>query len=409
MYTSTLYVGIDVSKSKHDVAILDEGKKLLRRPFVITEDKQEYEKLLEIIGNEQHKTQASRVVIGMEATADYWRNLYHFLWESAAEPGRFQLVVINPFQSRAFARAELRRAKTDPVDAKEIARYLVEKQPRGYQHRQRLLDYIVDLDRQLYGVKKQKSRTINRLRHELFKVAPEIEREKRYLDRGQILALLEVFSTAEQIDQATFSQLKAITYGKHAWHLPDNFIHRMKSLSRHSIGYKRGVGADRVIQSLVRQVQNDNREIETLKAQLLELYATIRQEDSILTSIGHFSKSNAVALEACLGDVRRFPNKKAIVAFYGMNPIIEESGSSRKRRSRLQKKGNGYVRYKLYMAVLSMIRRKKEPIYSYYTRLVANGKPKMVAIGACMRKLLIIIYQILKNNIPFDENYAKKN
>jgi len=176
VYTSTLYIGIDVSKSKHDVAILDEGKKLLRRPFVITEDRQGYEKLLEIIGYEQHRTQASRVVIGMEATADYWRNLYHFLLESTGEIGRFHLVVINPFQSRAFARAELRRAKTDPVDAREIARYLVEKQPRSYSHRQRLLDYIVDLDRQLYAVKKQKSRTINRLRHELFKVAPEIER-----------------------------------------------------------------------------------------------------------------------------------------------------------------------------------------------------------------------------------------
>lgn len=405
MHPVTLFVGIDVSKSKHDVAILDEEKRILRHRFVIEESKQGYEKLLEIIHHQRCKTQCERIFIGMEATADYWRNLYHFLKNQAEG---FHLVVINPFQTHAFARGELRRAKTDPVNAKDIACFLVEKKPAAFYQRQPIFEYILDLDRQLYAVKKQKGRTLNRLRHELFKVAPEIERGKRYLDRDQILSLLEVFPTAQQIDQASFAQLKAITYGKRGWPLPDNFIKQMKSLAHASIGYKRGMGTDQVMRSLIRQIRNDNQEIKTLKAQLLELYAAIGDEDSILTSIGHFSKQSAVTLEAFLGDVQRFANHKAIVAFYGMNPIVEQSGSSRKRRSRLQKKGNGFVRYKLYMTVLSMIRRKKEPIYSYYTRLVAKGKPKMVAVGACMRKLLVIIYHLLKNKTPFDENYDKK-
>lgn len=405
MHSPSLYVGIDVSKLKHDVAILDGEKKIVRHPFVIEESREGYEKLLGIIHQEQNKAGAEKVFIGMEATADYWRNLYHFLH---GQPEHFHLVVINPFQSRAFANAELRRAKTDPVNARDIARFLVEKQPRAYIPRQRLFDYIVDIERRLRALKRQKSRAVNYLRHELFKVAPEIERHKRYLDRTQILALLEELPTAQQIAQASFEQIKAITYGKGSWRLPDNFIEDMKRLSQHSVGYKRGEGADLVVRSLVRQLRFYNEEIKTLQAQLLALYATIRDEDSILTTMGHFTKESAVALEACLGDVRRFTDEKAIVAFYGMNPIIEQSGTSRKRRSRLQKKGDGLVRHKLYMAVLSMIRRKKEPIYSYYTRLVAKGKPKLVAMGACMRKLLIISYHLLKNNTPFDENYGKK-
>ena len=48
------------------------------------------------------------------------------------------------------------------------------------------------------------------------------------------------------------------------------------------------------------------------------------------------------------------------------------------------------------------IQRKQEPIFEYYQRLVAAGKAKLVAIGAAMRKLLVIMYTMLKNQEKFD-------
>ena len=56
------------------------------------------------------------------------------------------------------------------------------------------------------------------------------------------------------------------------------------------------------------------------------------------------------------------------------------------------------------MAVICIIGNKSGPIYRYYHRLVDSGKPKMVAIGAAMRKLLVTIYAMLKNQQDFDEN-----
>jgi len=51
--------------------------------------------------------------------------------------------------------------------------------------------------------------------------------------------------------------------------------------------------------------------------------------------------------------------------------------------------------------VLGMIRREIDPIYGYYKRLIDAGKPKLVAIGAAMRKLLVIMYYMLSKNEPF--------
>ena len=109
-----------------------------------------------------------------------------------------------------------------------------------------------------------------------------------------------------------------------------------------------------------------------------------------------------MVLEAYIGNVNRFPNAKKIVAYFGMNPTVDDSGTSKKRKGHLQKKGSGIVRHKLYMAILSVIRYKNGPIYEYYARLVKAGKPKLVAMAAAMRKLLVIVYNMLKNQQEFD-------
>ena len=87
-----------------------------------------------------------------------------------------------------------------------------------------------------------------------------------------------------------------------------------------------------------------------------------------------------------------------------MNPTIYLSGTSIRGESHLEKKGSGVVRCKLFLIVLNLIRLKIEPFHSYYARLVAAGKPKLVAIAATMRKLLVIIYTLLKTQQPFDPN-----
>lgn len=400
MNNQTLFVGIDVSKLKHDVAIMSPNKQLIDQPFVIKDDLAGYQHLLVKLNAAASNHQIQQFKIGLEATSDYWKNIYYFLYRQS---DKFQLTVINPVQTHNWAKTELRRAKTDPLDAKEIALFMLEKNPAPTVPRQAILDIIKDLDRQIYALQKQQTISKNRLRLELTKVAPELEKATTDLNAKRILAVLKAFPTAQEISNASFDDLVNIGYGKRNWQLPASFIKKLKTLSQQSIAYKTGVGAGLVVQSLVRQIIGQKQELDQLKEQIVQLYQRINDQESLLTSITGIRRETAIVLEAYIGDVNRFSNAKKIVAYFGMNPTIHQSGKS-KRKSRLQKKGSPIVRQKLFMAVICIIGNKTGPIYRYYQRLVDSGKPKMVAIGAAMRKLLVTIYAMLKNKKSFDEN-----
>ena len=398
MQHASLFVGIDISKLKHDIAVLAEDKKPVAKPLVIKDDYAGYQQLLGHLQTLAEQFQTQEFYIGMEATADYWKNLYFFLKKHA---DNVHLTLINPVQTRAFAKTELRRAKTDPVNAKDIALFMVEKRPRPSVDRPRVFDNLKDIDKRIYQINKQKTMLTNKLRLELCKVAPEIEKATRYIQGFRVLALLAQYPSAEAIAKASVTELAQIKCGHRNWSLPLPFIEKMHSLVQNSVAYKSGPGAEVVVQSLVQSILDAQRDIDSLQKQSLALYKTIRTEDSLLATIPGIRLPTAIALEAYIGDVNRFATAKQFIAYFGMNPTVNRSGLS-KRASYLEKKGNPIVRHKLFMAALCMVSRQKEPIYSYYMRMVAAGKPKLVALCAAMRKLLNIIFSMLKNQKPFD-------
>jgi transposase len=401
MIHNSLFVGIDVSKHKHDIAAIDEKKKLIIKPFVITDNLSGYQFLVHKLKECQEKLKTECFYIGLESTADYWKNLYYYLKKQSS---LFNLTVINPVRTKAFAKTELRRAKTDAVNAKDIALFMNEKRPAASIDKAPVFDIIKDMDKRIYQIKKQQTMIVNKLRLELTKVAPEIEKNITTIKNLKTLALLAEYPTAEQIDAVSPEQLAKITYGKNNWKLSIQYIGKMKSLARNSIAYKTGDGAGLVVQSLVRSLYHAQIEIKTLQTQIEKLYKNFNEQDSLLTSIPGFGIKRAIAIEAYIGDINRFSKSEELVAYFGMNPTVDQSGK-KKRKSYLQKRGEPIVRHKLFMAVLLFIARKQQPFYSFYVRLVDAGKPKLVAISATMRKLLTIIYAMLKYQRTFDENF----
>lgn len=406
MDTQTLFVGIDISKFKHDVAIVDTQKNRLTRPFVIGENRGGYQKLCEKLTYQQNKLQAKTVYIGMEATGDYWKNLCAFLQRQSPD---YHVVVINPVQTKAHAKTELRRATTDPVCAVDIACFMAEKKPAASYQKTWLFEQIKELDRYLFALKKQRSANCNRLRIELGKVAPEIEQHISKITGLQLLTLLSCYPTAEAIRQATFEELRQIRYGKKQWRLSEPFVKKIKELAQDSIAYKTGPEAGVAVQSLVTIIELLQSESENVKQQIQKLYENAaRENESILASIKGISQQTAITMEACIGDVKRFSNAKKIVAYFGLNPTVNTSGTSKNKKAHLEKKGNSLFRQKIFLATLNMIQTKQEPFYSYYIKLTKKGKPKLVAIGATMRKLLVTMYQMLKNNKTFEKKYLRK-
>ena len=83
------------------------------------------------------------------------------------------------------------------------------------------------------------------------------------------------------------------------------------------------------------------------------------------------------------------------------------SGTTVGKRTRLSKAGNARLRKALFLPTQTAVR--FNPLLKgFFARLVDAGKPKMQAVGACIRKRVMICYGVLKNRKPFDAKWASK-
>ena len=397
MHSQQMFVGIDISKFKHDVAVIDQDNHSVTPGFVITEDAIGYRTLFERLDKVRTRLQVSEVFIGLEATGDYWKNLYHFLYRKTP----WHISVINPVQTRRFSQSRLRRAVTDRIDANEIACFMRERRPPSTAVTTLELQIIQDIDKQILALTKERNANIYRLRHELGKTFPELEKKARSLTAQRLLVLLSHYPTAEMVRNATIEQLSQLTCGAANRHISITFIKQVKQLAEDSIACKTGSDAGIIVQTLTARITEIQAHLSRLKKDVVKVYRHHADRPSILSTIPGIAPLTATILESYIGDVNRFSEYKKIVAYFGLNPTVCMSGVSKNAPGWLQKKGNPRVRNILFMNVLAMIRFKVDPIYSFYQRKVDEGKPKLVAVGAAMRKLLVIIYAMLKKQEPF--------
>jgi len=130
-------------------------------------------------------------------------------------------------------------------------------------------------------------------------------------------------------------------------------------------------------------------------------HKTLKSEYELLLSICGIGPTTAAFLLGELGDLSRFSHVRDLVAYVGLCPQLHRSGTSVHEPSPLSKRGHAPVRKALYFPAMSAARF-NPAIKAFYQRLLARGKPKMVALAAAMRKLVHVIYGVLRSGQPFD-------
>jgi transposase len=162
------------------------------------------------------------------------------------------------------------------------------------------------------------------------------------------------------------------------------------------------------IKAVLATIQVEVKAVERMIRDHIDHHPDLKDQSDLLDSIPGIGDATIARLLAFVGDVGRFSGAKALAAFVGLNPTVHESGSSVKGKPHLSKKGNATVRRALYMPAI-VARQHNPVIKAFAQRLKKAGKPNMLIIGAVMRKLLHIIYGVLKSGQPFDANYAAQN
>lgn len=130
-----------------------------------------------------------------------------------------------------------------------------------------------------------------------------------------------------------------------------------------------------------------------------------QEMEKLLTSVIGVGKVLSNSILSGLPEIGKLSNKE-ISKLVGLAPINKDSGKMRGKRMICG--GREDIRTALYMPTLSAIRW-NSVIKSFYERLIASGKPKKVAIVACMHKLLIILNSIIKNKKEWDKDFKSKS
>jgi len=130
----------------------------------------------------------------------------------------------------------------------------------------------------------------------------------------------------------------------------------------------------------------------------------LKRMQNLIVTIPGIGKLTAAKLLGEIRNILDFQSARQLAAYAGLTPRNFLSGTSVHKKSRLSKTGNANLRKALYMPAVVAI--KHNPIiHSFCARLSQSGLKPMEVVGAAMRKLLHLVFGILKSGRPFDPNY----
>jgi transposase len=171
-------------------------------------------------------------------------------------------------------------------------------------------------------------------------------------------------------------------------------MHAAESNRLHQANSKAIVKSIETVLAVIRRQLDDT---DTLIDQAIQDSPLWLEKATILDSVPGVGPATIRQLLANLPELGRL-NRRQISALVGLAPMNDDSG--KRGGYRAIRGGRADVRNTLYMATL-VATRFNPHIRQYYQRLLANGKKKMVALIACMRKLITILNVMLKNNQPW--------
>ena len=136
-------------------------------------------------------------------------------------------------------------------------------------------------------------------------------------------------------------------------------------------------------------------------------HENLTQDMSLLTSIPAIGNRVGASMLALLHRYS-FDSADQVAAYIGVVPVMRQSGTSLMARAKMSRQGPKQLRSLLYMAAVCAIRKNGNPLARpFYERLLKKGKPKKVALGAVMKKLVHICYGVFQSKTPFDPQKAQ--
>lgn len=381
------YLGIDIAKVNHVASLISEDGSILVKAIKFTNSIEGLQKLLDAISN----FDKSQIYCAMEATGTYWLSLFSALTDKG-----FNVSVFNPYQIKSFRGAyNNRKQKNDVIDSILIANFLSFNGTEQTslpnddllalknltRYRSNLVDNICKAKTQVTGI--------------LDKVFPEYsDLFSDTFSEASKQILLNCPTPNEVVNFNTRKLANLLKKASRGHHSTDK-VREVKSLAKNSFGIKfTGDACSFEIKQLVNQIIFLENQAHELEVKIKDIYSKL---DNHLQSIPGIGKVTAPTILAEIGDINNFSSPSKLTAFAGLDPSENQSGNKKSSNEKTSKRGSPYLRHALYTA--AMVAANNNPImHDYYIKKRAEGKHHYVALTGVERKLLGIIFHVLKEN-----------
>ena len=398
-----IFAGIDIAKHRHELCLVDETGYTVIQMFIDNSQKG-FDKLLKALDN--LNLSHEDILFCMEATGHYWLALYCHLTEL-----NYKVSVINPIQSDAIRNLYVRKTKTDQKDALLLADLLRFGRAPASELASETVLKLQTLSRIRMDFVHQIGSLKNKVIGILDRIFPEYPKCFSDVFIRTSKELLKKYTEPEEIAELDISELTDFLKEHSRGRLGEERAELIQSLAKGTFGINLALDAFTLeLRLMVEQIEFIEEQIDVIEDAINQVMEEMRPDPDtpyrhVLETIPGIGPVLAAAIIGEIGDISRFPNAKALVAYAGLDATVRASGQFEGTRNRISKRGSPVLRNSLWLAAISA-RRFNPELKAFYELKCSQGKHSSVATGAVARRMVHLIYSIWKDNRPFDPDYS---
>lgn len=398
----TLIATIDGGKDKHyGYYRFPDGADC--KPFEFWNNGRGFNEFWERILSAARKHGLDEIIIGFESTGSYMESLTHFLRNKQC----VRLVQVNPMHTKRLkeltGNSPLKTDRKDPkviADIIELGHALTVVIPEGPAAELRRLTQARE------RTTESRTRLFNQLQSLLVISFPEFLQVMTDVKTATAQHLLRHYPMAQDIVALGEASLAAVLRRVSRGKLREDRARALFQAATESVGVRDGRSSMLLeIRLMLDTIGNYDRFVEELEIEMVRQMEQIPYSHLILSLKG-IGLVTAAGLIGEVGDFTKFGTISEVMKLAGLD-LYEVSSGKHKGKLRISKRGRPLMRKLLYLAALSTVR-KGGAMHEWYQRALGRGMKKTKALVAVSRKLLGIIFALVRDHSMYVENYTKQ-
>jgi len=317
-----------------------------------------------------------------------------------------KLVQVNPMHTKRLKEVQGNSPnKTDQKDPKVIAdiieldHALTVVIPEGTAAELRRLTHARE------RAVRRRTSLFNLIQDLVFIVFPEFLQVMKNIKTRSAQYLLRHYPCPEDVIQCGLETLSSILRRISRGKLDEERAQALYVAAGHSVGLQEGRKAILFeIREILSGIESSDQFIEKVEEEMASLLPEIPYSHSILSLKG-IGKVTAAGLIGEVGDFRKFHTLSEVLKLAGLN-LFEISSGRHQGNRHISKRGRSLLRKILFFAAINTVR-KGGVMYTIYQRHLDQGMPKIKALVAIARKLLGVVFALVRDHNEYIENYSK--